>query len=140
MKRIIISLLVLIIAISLTACSLGNSNNLAGTSWILNSWENETLSPMAYGITLEFEHDGSVTGKSAVNGYGSAYKIKKNDALTFNNTTITEMASIDDKRNQVEAIYMKLLSEVDYYKVNGENLTLINKDKNEIMTFHAVRK
>jgi len=136
--RKIIALLALILGISLTACSLNVVDNLAGTSWVLDSWANETLSSDGYGITLEFGHDGGSKGRSSVNNYGSAYKVKKDHMLVFSNTASTDMASTDEDRNKAESIYMNLLSEVQYYEISGENLMLKDKSKSVIMTFHNV--
>jgi heat shock protein HslJ len=136
--RKVIALLALILGISLTACSLNVVDNLAGTSWVLDSWANETLSPEGYGITMEFGHDGGTNGRSSVNNYGSAYKVKKDNMLVFSNTASTDMASTDEDRNKAESIYMKFLSEVQYYEISGENLMLKDKGKSVIMIFHNV--
>lgn len=136
--RIITAFLTLIFGITLTACSLTVEDNLAGTSWVLDSWANETLSPEGYGITLEFGRDGGTSGQSSVNGYGSAYKVGGDSELVFKNTASTDMASTDEDRNKAESIYMKFLSEVQHYEISGENLILKNKEKSVIMTFHNI--
>lgn len=137
MRKIIV-LFTIIIVIVFVACTPNVKDNLAGTSWVLDSWANETLSPMEYNITLEFGHDGGTNGQSSVNQYGSAYKIGKDYALVFSNTASTEMTSTNVDRNRVETIYMKLLSEVQYYEISGKNLILKDKVKSTIMKFHNV--
>lgn len=137
MRKIIV-LLTFIIVIILSACTANVKDNLAGTSWVLDSWANETLSPVGYNITLEFGYDGGTNGQSSVNHYSSAYKVGKDYALVFSNTASTEMASTNEDRNRVETIYMKLLTEVQYYEISGKNLILKDKEKSTIMKFHNV--
>ncbi|SHJ65756.1 META domain-containing protein [Parasporobacterium paucivorans] len=131
-------LLILLICINLMSCSPRAADDLAGTSWVLDSWTQETLSPAGYNITLEFGYDGGTDGQSAVNHYGSAYQVKRDEALVFSNTTSTEMSSIDPDRNKAESIYMEFLSAVRYYEMNGNELILKNHEKSVILTFHKV--
>lgn len=136
--RIIKVLLIMIIGISLVSCSPEVVDNLAGTSWVLDSWADDTMTTEGYGITLEFGNDGGTNGQSSVNQYGSAYEIKQDNTLIFSNTASTDMASTDEDRNKAESIYMTLLSEVQYYEISGEKLILKDKETSVILTFHNV--
>jgi heat shock protein HslJ len=136
--RIVKIVLSFILGISLAGCSMNVVDPLAGTSWVLDSWANDTMSPAAYGITLEFGHDGGTNGKSSVNQYGSAYQVKKDSALVFSNTQSTAMASTDAERNLAESIFFKYLNEVKFYEITGENLILKDKDHASILMFHKV--
>ncbi|NTV89203.1 MAG: META domain-containing protein [Clostridiales bacterium] len=131
-------LFTVIIGIGLSACSFGVADDLAGTSWVLDSWADETLSPEEYGITLKFGNDGSASGQTSVNSYGGEYKVKRNNELVLNNLAATEMASMDAARNQAESIYLKLIAGVKYYEISDGKLLLKDKDKSNVLTYHSV--
>ena len=115
------------------------SNGLKGKEWIVVSWIDESVEPNVSEIILRFESDFKIKGNGGVNIYNGSYYIGINGKLSFNNISSTEMASTDPTINKAESIYFELLLAVNYYKLEDNELILLDKDKNEIIVLNNTK-
>ena len=129
MKKYLITLLIICLAISAcTAKNDGSSASLIG-SWKLTSYSRaDVLTPAVTDTEagLTFKDDGTVTGNSGCNGFGGNYKVK-GDQVTFDQITSTLMAC-DDARMVQEGAVHQVLTDTATFKIEGNTLTLANND------------
>lgn len=137
-KGVVRGVLILMVGASLLECSPKVVDDLAGTSWVLDAWANEAISPAAYGITLEFGRDGGTSGQSAINYYGSAYEVKQDKGLLFGSITMTKMSSTDPGKIKAEMFYMEALPKVRSYEITGDRLILKDQANAPILIYHSV--
>jgi heat shock protein HslJ len=128
-KKYLLTLLVICLAISAcTAKKEGPSASLIG-SWKLTSYSRaDVLTPSVTDTEagLTFKDDGTVTGNSGCNGLGGNYKVE-GDQITFDQITSTLMAC-DDARMAQEGAVHQVLTDTAAFKIEGNTLTLTNKD------------
>ncbi|NCC70587.1 META domain-containing protein [bacterium] len=110
------------------------SSQIKNTSWTLETWSYDTVSPEASTITLKFE-DGKISGSSGVNTYSATYSLGINNNISLSDISSTEMASENPLLNQIEGIYYSILENVKYYNLDGDKLTLLDSDKNELLEY-----
>ncbi len=115
--------LLLLAAITLSACAAGNS--LAGTTWALVSY-GDAASPTAAApgveTSLEFKSDGTLGGSMGCNGFGGEYAVK-GDTVTFSNLISTMMACEEPRMSQETATFALMNGDAAFV-VNGDTLTL----------------
>ena len=129
MKKYLITLLVICLAIS--ACTAKNEGSSASLidSWKLTSYSRaDVLTPAVTDTEagLTFKDDGTVTGNSGCNGLGGNYKVE-GDQVTFDQITSTLMAC-DDARMAQEDVVHQVLTDTASFKIEGNTLTLTNND------------
>ena len=129
MKKYLITLLIICLAISAcTAKNEGSSTSLIG-SWKLTSYSRaDVLTPAVSGTEagLTFQDDGTVTGNSGCNGLGGNYKVE-GEQITFDQIVSTLMAC-DDARMVQEGAFHQVLANTATFKIEGNTLTLTNND------------
>ncbi len=84
-------------------------------------------------ITLIIDKDGEISGTSAVNHYGGAIIIK-NDSIEFSDIFHTEMASMDPDLNNLELQYYDLLTQVNRFEIDNNQLILLD-NKSSLLIF-----
>ncbi|HEU4743778.1 MAG TPA: META domain-containing protein, partial [Anaerolineales bacterium] len=77
--------------------------------------------------TLTFSDDGTVTGTSGCNEFGGNYTVD-GDQITFNEIVSTLMLCDVPLMGQEEAMY-QVLTETATYQIDGNTLTITNKDR-----------
>ena len=125
--------------VSLTACNGGNDKPLEGTTWKLASMTGipETaIEAEADAFVFELNAaDMMVAGRTNCNRFFGHYELKGSE-LDFEDMGMTRMACPD---MQFEDVFVKMLDEVDSYKIKGSELSLLD-DKRVIAVFKAVAK
>ena len=129
MKKYLITLLIICLAIS--ACAAKNEGSAASLigSWKLTSYSRaDVLTPAVTDTEagLTFKDDGTVTGTSGCNGFGGSYTVE-DDKITFSEITSTLMAC-DDPRMAQEGAVHQVLTDTATFKIEGNTLTLTNND------------
>lgn len=134
MKRIFAATALLL---AMTACMGGYKNvPLAGTMWKLASMEGipaTAISAEADAFTLMFEsQEKMVAGRTNCNRFFGKYQEMGTD-LEFTEMGMTRMACPD---MQYEDAFVKMLDEVDGFKIKGDELTLMDDD-HQLAVFRA---
>lgn len=124
MKKLV---LLFIMAIALQACSekMGVTN-IAGTSWVLTEWPNETMPNTTKKATLAFGADNKVSGKSFCNGFGGTATIN-GETIKFNELIGTMMFCEDV--GQAEGKFTEGLRNANSFKVVNGKLQLLQDGK-----------
>lgn len=129
MKRFLLTLLVISMAIAAcTAKSEESSASLNG-SWKLSSYSHaDVLTPAVPGTeaVLTFNNDGTVTGNSGCNGFGGNYKVE-GDQVTFSEVVSTLMAC-DEARMAQEGAFHQVMTDTAAFQIEGNTLTITNND------------
>lgn len=115
---------------ALSACG---ESSLDGTSWRLSAWSVSSIDPSSFTITATFR-DGQIGGTAAVNSYGGPYGAGDDGSLTLGPVSATEMAG-PEPAMQAEATYFDLLQRVQAYRIDGDELTMLDGDGNELLIF-----
>lgn len=127
------SVLVLVIGAAALAAGCGDKAALDGTSWRLVGWSISAIDPADFTITAQFR-DGQMGGTSAVNSYGASYETGGDGSLSLGAISATEMAG-PEPAMQAEAAYFALLQRVRAYRLDGDELTLLDGNGNELLIF-----
>lgn len=136
MKRVVAAVALLF---AMTACGGAQKNALPleGTMWKLSEMKGipaTAIDAEADAFTLQLNPaDTMVAGRTNCNRFFGRYELK--DArLSFGNMGMTRMACPD---MTYEEAFVKMLSEVDRYAVEGKELKLYGEDR-PLATFRAV--
>ena len=127
MKKTILIPLLLLAALTLSACA--SSNPLAGTTWALVSYgDPANLTPAAPGVdtSLTFNKDGTLGGNMGCNGFGGEFVVK-GDSVTFSNLISTMMACEEPRMSQETTTFSIMNGDVAFI-VDGNTLTLTAAD------------
>lgn len=120
----------------MTACG-GKQMPLEGTTWKLASMPGipaEAITAEADAFVMEFAAaEMMVSGRTNCNRFFGRYELKGRE-LDFENMGMTRMACPD---MQYEDMFVKMLDEVDSYKIKGSELMLMDDDA-VMATFKAV--
>lgn len=117
----------------LTACSGGNPKDLVGKSWKLTSMAGIPAEVIVAEDAFVMEFNGeekSFAGRTNCNRFFGHYELKGRE-LDFDNMGMTRMACPD---MIYEDIFVKMLDDVDRYKLKGSELTLLD-DKRVLAVF-----
>jgi predicted secreted protein len=106
---------------------------LDGTSWRLEGWSIDSLSPGDFTITANFE-GGHIGGQAAVNSYGAAYAAGPDDRFSVGTIVHTMMAG-SEPAMRAENLYYELLGQARKYEVAAGKLTLTDANGNELLIF-----
>jgi len=122
-------LVLFVICLAVSACASGsNSPSIVGT-WKLTAYGPASSPSPAVADTeagLTFEEDGTLTGHSGCNGLGGDYTVE-GDQITFSQIISTLMACEDPIMTQEGAVH-QVLTETASFKIEGNTLTITNKD------------
>lgn len=125
-------------SLMLTACA-GRSGSLEGTLWQMTAYlnaEGEMVQSLPdVKTTAQFEN-GSVGGNAGCNSYNGPYQVDGKN-ISFGPLMSTLMACPPPVMEQ-ETGYMAALGMVATYKVNGESLTMFDKDGEVVLEFVTV--
>jgi heat shock protein HslJ len=102
-------------------------STLAGTSWTATGINNGNGAVESKEgtelVTITFNEDGTVNGKSACNNYTGTYTTDDAGAVTFGPLASTMMAC-EDNLMQIEAEFNAAMAKVTTYQIEGSALTL----------------
>jgi heat shock protein HslJ len=140
--NLLILALVLITALAITSCGgIGNSTNLAGTSWKLVSFgTNTSLTAAAPDVptSLDIGKDGKMSGNVGCNSFSGDYKVNGSQ-ITFGPVVSTLMACPDPVMKQ-EAAVLKVFSGTANFKVDAGSIVITSEDGLSTVTFEQVGK
>ena len=125
--------------VALSACA-ANGASLAGTSWKLASYgPKDAQTPAVAGINtnLTIGADGKLSGNMGCNSMGGEFTLS-GQTITFKNVYATEMACADPQMLQ-EGAALKVLQGTASYTVDGDTLTVISAEGNDMLTFTAIK-
>lgn len=127
---------VILSAFLLSACGSigGSSSDLKGSAWELVSLGNSLPVP-GTNITLSFDKD-NLGGNGGCNSYGGEFKLK-GDKLTIGDVYSTEMYCEAEGIMDQEARYYQMISNVESFSVDGEEL-ILNTADGETLVFHRL--
>lgn len=119
------ALIMLIMTLTLSACTGGGQPKLEGTTWELVELEGK-LALADTTVTLVLE-DGQSGGTAGCNSYGAAYEVEK-DSITFDEVISTMMYCEAEGVMDQETAYLLALSQVKTYTITGGALYLTQAD------------
>ncbi len=85
-------------------------------------------------LTLNFESAGQAGGSGGCNSFGGNYQVQ-GSAITFSQVVHTEMACLDQARNQQEGQFFQALLNTGQYQRNGDQLTIQYNDGQDALNF-----
>jgi heat shock protein HslJ len=132
-KKVLLILFVFGLVVS--ACTAKKSAASLTGSWKLTAYGSATAPTPAVPDTeagLTFNGDGTVTGNSGCNGLGGNYTVEA-DQVKFDQIVSTLMAC-DDPRMAQEGVVQQVLTDTASFKIEGNTLTLTNKDTVLVLT------
>jgi heat shock protein HslJ len=139
MKRLCISIIIIILAAPVSACTTRNQAaqvELEDSTWVLTSLENSH--PIdGRQLTIQFEN-GQVSGNAGCNSYGGSYTIKA-DEISFDAIFSTEMACLEPEGlMKQEQAYLGLLQAASRFEATeGELRVFVGEDPLLIYTAKA---
>ncbi|MDD1615978.1 MAG: heat shock protein [Methylococcaceae bacterium NSP1-2] len=136
--KIFFGVLTIVIGLNLASCASTitsadtSTNALNHTNWVLAKLNNQSVIPNAL-ITLNFE-DGNIAGTDGCNRYHTAYT-QNADTLSINKNSASTMMACPEPITQQAANYMTALTETAHYKIDGQQLTLLNASGKTLASF-----
>jgi heat shock protein HslJ len=135
--------LLVIAALLLSACqnaSPASSIPLEDTIWLMQSFQNAagqtTQALPGSEANARFSKDGKVFGNASCNQYSGAYKTNGNK-ITIDPGAMTMMMCPDEGLSAQEQDFIAALKAAAAYKIQGEQLNLIDREGNPVLTFTA---
>lgn len=115
---------------------------LLGSRWLLETLAARPLAPDTT-ITLIFDivPGGDARGSAGCNSYGANIAAGSSEQLRFGEITLTAMACVDESGNidndvmDQESVYVKALNAVRYYQVEEDALTLLDENRQPLLTY-----
>ncbi len=149
MKKLIFLTLVSLVFVGCTAGSSSSNGNptdsyssnvvLKNTSWKLTDISGEKITPVAINgkevgaVTIKFDGENRVSGKSAVNNYFGSYK-QSGKKLEFSQIGGTLMAG-DPKLMTLEEKYLGLISDVNEVVKKDSSTLVLKTSSGQVLTF-----
>jgi heat shock protein HslJ len=136
--KIFFGILTMVVGLNLASCASAitsadaSTNTLNHSSWILSSINNQAVMPDST-ITLNLE-DGKMTGTDGCNRYHTVYMLNA-DKLSINKNIATTMMACPEPITQQASAYMSALTETVSYKIEGQQLTLLNASGKTLASF-----
>jgi heat shock protein HslJ len=135
--------LLLMATLLLSACqntSPASTFPLEETIWLMQSYRNAqgqtTQALPGSEASARFSKDGKVFGNASCNQYSGAYQTKGNK-ITIDPGAMTMMMCPDEGVSAQEQDFIAALKAAASYKIQGEQLILVDKDGNTVLTFTA---
>lgn len=129
-------ILLFCLALMLASCSGGDSSALQNTSWNLVQLNGQSVLPNT-APTLAFDSENA-SGNSSCNSFSGSYSLQR-DRLRFGSLMSTLMACMDDGLMQQEGAYMLALQATALYKIDDEQLLLLDEDGQVLAVFDPVK-
>lgn len=140
-------LLVIVATVALMAvagCQNGGSANLEDDEWQLADAPGSEQDIATFEVTATFETQ-QVSGRGPVNSYSAPFDVQRgprtspadeerSPRLQIGTITRTEMAG-SDEANQAEEEYFRLLTLVTTYSIEGDTLTMFDRDEEALLVF-----
>ena len=115
--------LFILLLVLLPACGAASENDLAETSWLLESMPAYAdLGPVQ--VSLQFDSEGAVGGVGGCNSYGGSYALSAANGIRFSEIFSTEMYCLENNASEIEAAYFQALSQAQTYSRAAESLRL----------------
>jgi heat shock protein HslJ len=130
---------VIIVAFLLVILYAGSANpeqDLYKTYWVLTSLNGNNPLPGTT-ITARFEPDKSVEGSGGCNGYSAVF-LTDGDSLSIVGEIISTRMSCEEPVNEQESLYFQALKDAASFKINNEELTLLNS-KGDVLTVYQAQ-
>jgi len=126
----------MVFSMILAACSPNSTstNPLEDTSWILTKLNGQPVNSDAQ-VTINFTND-KVDGTDGCNNYSGSYEVKGNK-ISFNEDMVSTMMACEEAVMQQAAAYISALIQAETYKIEGQQLTLLDKNGKELAVFTA---
>jgi heat shock protein HslJ len=113
-----------VVGLSLASCALADTSKLVtNTRWSLVTLPNQPLVPDTL-ITLNVDND-KMTGSDGCNRYNASYTLNA-DKLNINKNVVTTMMACPETIMRQASGYIGALTQATAYKIEGEQLTLLN--------------
>jgi heat shock protein HslJ len=110
------------------------------TTWLMQSYRNAqgqtTQALPGSEANARFSKDGKIFGNASCNQYSGAYQISGN-RITIDPGAMTMMMCPDEGVSAQEQDFIAALKAAATYKIQGEQLILVDKDGNTVLTFTA---
>ena len=139
MNKTLIFVLMVMVFLSLAACSIfGSSQALTDSLWILSELNGQAPLPDT-AITAEFGDDGKVSGSSGCNGYTTTYSVS-GKKIAFGEQVASTMMACPDQLMAQERDYVETLSSAATFEIAYDTLTLYDADGNPVARFEAINQ
>lgn len=99
-----------------------------GSDWTLVGPNTQDVRLAGRGITLRFDDDGTLSGRAPINTYSAPFTAGEDATLEIGPIARTEMGSDDPDLLAAEAQYFEVLTLVDGFDADGEQLFLRSGD------------
>jgi heat shock protein HslJ len=132
--KIFFGVLTMVVGLSLASCAaaITSTNTLNHTGWVLAKLNNQAVMADSI-ITLNFE-DGNIAGTDGCNRYHTSYTLNA-DKFNINKNIATTMMACPEPITQQASAYITALTEVASYKVDAQQLTLMNASGKTLASF-----
>lgn len=132
--RKLLTVVTLVIALVLAGCAADKTPgvSLTGTRWVLTGLKTEPALPDT-SVTIEFSN-GRISGSDGCNSYGGSVIMKGSQIRVGEDIVSTLMACADPIMQQSSAFY-EALKQSTTYKVNGQQLMLLDASGQTLATF-----
>ena len=120
------------------------SNDLAGTSWVVVGHNNGrggvVSSIIGTEMTADFGADGTLTGSAGCNTYQAGYEVGADNAITIGPAISTMMACGEPEGiMEQEQEYLTALGTVATYQINGDRLNMRTAEGSTAVDFVAAQ-
>ena len=134
--KIFFATLMIIIGLPLTSCASSsastNTDALNHSEWILANLNGQSLVPDSL-ITINFEND-KISGTDGCNRYHGSYTLDA-DKLSINKHIASTMMACPEPISQQAAAYISALTEAVSYKIDAQQLMLMNASGKTLASF-----
>ena len=139
MNKTLIFVLMVMVFLSLAACSFfGSSQALTDSLWMLSELNGQAPLPDT-AITAEFSEDGKVSGSSGCNSYTTTYSVS-GKKIAFGEQVASTMMACPDPLMAQERDYVEALSSAATFEIADDTLTLYDADGNPVARFEAINQ
>ena len=137
-NRIILLLILIVLTFLSSGCEgfIPGEDELTGTKWRLIDWSDNSLDPLQFTITANFD-DLCISGNSAVNYYSGLYFANDNPLFSVRELQVTLMGGSEEAM-QAESTYLKLLEQANKFTVKQNALTLFDEANKELLLFSKI--
>lgn len=108
---------------------------LVGTNWVLTTATEPRRAPEGVTVSAVFD-TRTVSGQSGCNTYRAPYE-RAASSLTIGPDIATTLIECDGPQATVERAYLERLPQVQSYVINGERLSLLDRDGNTLLVYRA---
>lgn len=123
----------LVVVLAVTGCmSSDESDDIEDTAWELATLDG-TAALEDVTATLEFASEGELVGSASCNNFFGTWESGDDNSLTLEPGGMTLMACAEPV-NQQEQAYLAALSATASFELDGDELTLLDSDDNELAT------